>query len=47
MKMLEQGGAYRAPFDRARAAQAISEQLVMLSVDPQIAAFPEVTVVWN
>ena len=34
------GQAHRDPFDRMLAAQAELEQLVLLTADPQLAAFP-------
>jgi len=38
---------HRDPFDRALVAQALSEQLVILSRDPELAAFPGTVVVWG
>ena len=38
---------HKDPFDRALVAQALSEQLAIVSADPQLAAFSEVVVVWG
>jgi PIN domain nuclease of toxin-antitoxin system len=38
---------HKDPFDRALVAQALSEQFVILSKDPAVATFPDVTVVWD
>lgn len=35
------------PFDRALVAQAICEDLAIVSADPQMTAFPGATVVWG
>jgi PIN domain nuclease of toxin-antitoxin system len=39
--------SHKDPFDRALVAQALSEQLAVVSADSRIAAFPEVVVVWG
>ncbi len=38
---------YKDPFDRALVAQAVTEDLAIVSSDPQLAAFSEVVVVWG
>lgn len=38
---------HKDPFDRALVAQAICEDLAIVSSDPRIAAFADVTVVWG
>ena len=43
----ELGSDHKDPFDRALVAQALSEQFVLLSKDPNVAAFPGVTVIWD
>lgn len=47
LKDLELSHTYKDPFGRALVAQAVSEQLAVVSVDPQLAAFSEVVVVWG
>ncbi len=38
---------HKDPFDRALVAQAVTEDLAIVSSDPQLAAFSEVVVVWG
>ncbi len=45
LKMYTLPDLHRDPFDRMLVAQAVSEELVLLSGDPQIARYP-VEVVW-
>lgn len=47
LKDCELSHTHRDPFDRALVAQALSEQFVIVSKDPEVAALPDVTVVWG
>lgn len=47
LKDRELGSDHKDPFDRALVAQALSEQFVLLSKDPNVAAFPGITVIWD
>ena len=38
---------YKDPFDRALVAQAVTEDLAIVSADSQLAVFSEVAVVWG
>ena len=38
---------HKDPFDRALVAQAVTEDLAIVSADPQLAMFSEVAVVWG
>ena len=39
--------AHKDPFDRALVAQAVTEDLAIVSADSRLTAFPEVSVVWG
>lgn len=47
LKDRELGSNHKDPFDRALVAQALSEQFVLLSKDPNVTAFPGITVAWD
>lgn len=47
LKDRELSHSHKDPFGRALVAQALSEQLAIVSADPQLAAFSEVVVVWG
>ena len=38
---------HKDPFDRALVAQAVTEDLAIVSADPQLAAFSEAVTVWG
>ena len=39
--------SHKDPFDRALVAQAVTEDLAIVSADSRLTAFPEVAVVWG